>query len=181
MWIYIYIRQYNFFQSLTIICMWQKWQRDVTFGQVWWPILRICALQLIHAHTQQWTHTHREHTPGEVGSYGAWGAVGGSVPCSRAPRRGNESGERALYIHFPTYNPCRTWNLNPQPLDYESDSLTVRPQLSRIYIYIYIYIFFQIHIKYIFTFSYWIPLHFEYIYSIYIYKCVCVCVCVCTL
>ncbi len=27
---------------------------------------------------------------------GAWGAVGGSVPCSRAPRRGIEDGERAV-------------------------------------------------------------------------------------
>ncbi len=34
-------------------------------------------------------HTHREHTPGAVGSHlccGARGAVGGSVPCSRAPQ-----------------------------------------------------------------------------------------------
>ncbi len=56
------------------------------------------------------THTHREHTPGAVGSYlccGAWGAVGGSVPCSRASRRGIEGGERALYIHSPTYNRCQ--------------------------------------------------------------------------
>ncbi len=39
--------------------------------------------------TQQWTHTHREHTPGAVGSHlccGARGAVGGLVPCSRAPQ-----------------------------------------------------------------------------------------------
>ncbi len=46
----------------------------MTCGQVWWPILRICALHLTHSmctHTQQWTHTHttwthththREHT-----------------------------------------------------------------------------------------------------------------------
>ncbi len=34
-------------------------------------------------------NTHREHTPGAVGSHlccGARGAVGGSVPCSRAPQ-----------------------------------------------------------------------------------------------
>ncbi len=29
----------------------------------------------------------------------------------------------------PTNNPCRTWDSNPQPLDYESDSLTIRPRL----------------------------------------------------
>ncbi len=62
-------------------------------------------------HTAVNTHTHREHTPrasGQpVGSHlccGARGAVGGSVPCSRALKV-----ERALDIHSPpTYNPCRT-------------------------------------------------------------------------
>ncbi len=59
---------------------WQEKKRkgkDVTCGQVRWPILGICVLHLTHpsAHTQQWvvnkhthththTHTHREHTPG---------------------------------------------------------------------------------------------------------------------
>ncbi len=27
--------------------------------------------------------------------------------------------ERALVIHCPTNNPCRTWDSNPQPLDYK--------------------------------------------------------------
>jgi len=31
----------------------------------------------------------------------------------------------------PTYNPYRTWDSNPQPLCYESDSLTIRPQLPQ--------------------------------------------------
>ncbi len=70
----------------------KRCESDVTYGQEWWPILGICALHLSHpkcTHTQQWTHTHREHTPGAVGSHlccGAQGAVGGSVPCSRAPQ-----------------------------------------------------------------------------------------------
>ncbi len=40
-------------------------ESEVTCGQVW-PILWICALHLthpVHTHTQQWTHTHCEHTP----------------------------------------------------------------------------------------------------------------------
>ncbi len=40
-------------------------ESEVTCGQVWWPILRICALQLTHpkwTHTQQWTHTHTPWT-----------------------------------------------------------------------------------------------------------------------
>ncbi len=50
------------------------------------------------AHTQQWTHTHSEHTPGAVGSHlccGVRGAVEGLVPCSRAPCCGIEGGESA--------------------------------------------------------------------------------------
>ncbi len=31
--------------------------------------------------------------------------------------------ERVLVIHSPTYNPCRTWDSNPQPSGYKSDSL----------------------------------------------------------
>ncbi len=40
-------------------------ESEVTCGQVCGPILWICALHLTHpsAHTQQWTHTHCEHTP----------------------------------------------------------------------------------------------------------------------
>ncbi len=37
--------------------------------------------------------------------------------------------ERALVIHSPTDNPCRTRDSNSQPLDYESDPLTIRPRL----------------------------------------------------
>ncbi len=29
----------------------------------------------------------------------------------------------------PTNNPCRTWDLNPQPSAYKSDSLSIRPRL----------------------------------------------------
>ncbi len=42
-----------------------KSESDVTCGQVWLPILGICALQLTHpkcTHTAVNTHTHREHT-----------------------------------------------------------------------------------------------------------------------
>ncbi len=37
--------------------------------------------------------------------------------------------ERSLVIHSPTNNPCRTRDSNPQPLDYKSNSLTIRPRL----------------------------------------------------
>ncbi len=78
-----------------------KKKGDVTYGKVWLPILGISALHLPiqSAHTQQWTHTHREHTPGAVGSH--------------MLRR-----------------PGSSWVLKvEQPLDYESNSLTIRPRL----------------------------------------------------
>ncbi len=51
----------------------------------------LCIYPIQSAHTQQWTHTHTHTpwTPGAVGSHSccdARAAVGGSVPCSRAPR-----------------------------------------------------------------------------------------------
>ncbi len=92
------------------------------------------------AHTQQWINTHREHTPGAVGSRlccGAQGAVGGSIPCSSTPQswywrwrasaqvhlsRGIEGGERALYIHSLHLQFLPDRDSNSQPFDYESDS-----------------------------------------------------------
>ncbi len=92
----------------------------------------LCIYPILSAHTQQWTHTHHEHTPGAVGSHlccGARGAVGGSVSCSRAPQSWYWGWRECCTFTPPTYNSCRTWDSNPQPLNYESDSLTIRPWL----------------------------------------------------
>ncbi len=86
----------------------------------------------MHTHTHTHTHTHRGHTPGAVGSHfccGAQGAVGGSLPCSRAPQLWYWGWRQCWLFTPPTYNPCQTWDSNPQPLDYKSDSLTIRPRL----------------------------------------------------
>ncbi len=50
--------------------------------------------------------------------------------------------ERALVIHSPTNNPCRTWDSNPQPLDYKSDSLTIRPQLPLMWCWLCVLMYF---------------------------------------
>ncbi len=85
---------------------------DMTFGQVWWPILRICALHLTHptcTHTAVNTHTPWTHTrssgqsfmlrhPGSSWWFGAL-LKDTSVVVLRV--------ERALYIHSSTYNSCR--------------------------------------------------------------------------
>ncbi len=60
---------------------------------------------------------------------GARGAVGGSVPCSRAPQSWYWGWRERCTP--PTYNSCRTWDSNSQPLGYESNSLTIRPRLPQ--------------------------------------------------
>ncbi len=113
--------------------------RDV--WQVWWPILGICALHLTHPseHTQQWvvnkhTHTHT-HTaasgqpfmlrhPGSSWGYGALLKGLTSVVVLRV--------EESIGHSLPPLTiPCRTWDSNPQPLGYKSDSLSIRPRLPR--------------------------------------------------
>ncbi len=106
----------------------------MTYGQVWWPILRICALQLTHpkcTHTP-WTHTHTHtHTVNSrqqfilqhSGSSWGFGALlkGTSVVVLRV--------ERALDIHSPQLQFLPARDSNPQPFDYKSDSLAIRPRL----------------------------------------------------
>ncbi len=86
------------------------------------------------------THTHREHTPGAVGSQycGARGAVGGSLPCSRAPQSWYWRWRERCTFTPPTNNSCRTWDSNLRLSGYKSDSLSIRPQLSRQYIYFWL-------------------------------------------
>ncbi len=52
-------------------------ESDVTYSQVWWPILGIRALHLPiqSAHTQQWTHTHTVNTHPEQ-----WAAIYAVAP-----------------------------------------------------------------------------------------------------
>ncbi len=95
--------------------------------QVWWPILGICALHLTHP---KCTHTPWTHLEQRAAIYAAAprGAVGGSVPCSRAPQSGYWRWRECCTFTPPTYNSCRTWDSNQQPFTYESDSLTIRPR-----------------------------------------------------
>ncbi len=134
---YIYIYIYNYLLS----------EVKVTYSQVWWPILGIRALHLPiqeHTHIAVNTHTHCEHTPGAVGSHlccGTQGAVGGSVPCSRAPRRGFEGGESAVH------------SLPPPTIRLGVRLSTIRPRLPQIiYICIYIHIYTHIYTLFKYTF-----------------------------
>ncbi len=119
--------------SLQNIHWWAK-GKDVTCGQVWWPMLGICALHLTHpsVHTQQWvvnkhTHTHTVNTHQEL-----WAAINAAAPGEQLGvrclaqgnlSRGIEGGERALYIHSPPTPPtipagaetrtCNLWVTSP--------------------------------------------------------------------
>ncbi len=112
----------------------RKREREVVCGQVWWPILGICPLHLTHpsAHSQQWTHTWSSGQP----YFGARGAVGGSVPCSRvSPQSWYWRWREHLLFTPPTDNPCRTRESNRQPLGYKSNSLTIRPRLPHFFFF----------------------------------------------
>ncbi len=82
----------------------------------------------LHLTHPKWTHT---RSSGQQ-CYSARGAVGGSVPCSRTPQSWYWRRRERWLFTPPTNNPCRTWDSNPQPLNYESDSLTIRPRLPRL-------------------------------------------------
>ncbi len=108
-------------------------ESDVTYGQVWWPILGISALYLTHPKcTHSSEHTQHEHTPGAVGSHlccATRGAVVGSVPCSRAPQSWYWGWRECCTFTPPHLQFLLARDSNSQPLDYESDSLTIRPRL----------------------------------------------------
>ncbi len=94
-------------------------------------ILGICAQHLTHprcTHTQQWTHTRSSghwqpfmlRCPGSSWGFSAL-LKGTSVVVLRV--------KRVLYIHSPHQQNLPAWDSNSQPFNYESDSLTIRPQL----------------------------------------------------
>ncbi len=80
-------------------------------------------------------HTHTVNTPQEqwaaIFCCGTQGAVGGWVPCSRAPQSWYWRWRERCTVTPPTYNSCRTLDLNSQPLGYESDSLTLGHDFPR--------------------------------------------------
>ncbi len=109
----------------------------MTYDQVWWSILGICALHLTHprcTHIAVNTYTVNTHTrssgqlfmrqrPGSSLWFGAL-LKGTSVVVSRV--------ERVLYIHSPHLQFLPARDSNWQPFDYESDSLIIRPWLPHI-------------------------------------------------
>ncbi len=89
----------------------------------------------LHLTHPKWTHTRSSGQP----CYSARGAVGGLVPFSRTPQLWYWRRRECWLFTPPTNNPCRTWDSNPQPLDYKSNSLTIRPRLPQDKVKIHFY------------------------------------------
>ncbi len=93
----------------------------------------------VHTHSIEHTHTVNTHPE-------QWAAIYVTAPGEQLGvrclvqgshlSRGIEGGERQCFtLTPPTYNSCRTWDSNSQPLGYESDSLTIRPRLPPQYVH----------------------------------------------
>ncbi len=100
----------------------------MTCGQVWWPILGICALHLTHpsAHTQQWTHTWSSGQPmlWRPGSSWGFGALLKGLTSVVVLKV-----ERALDIHSPHQQSLPDLRLEPTTFGLQVDSLSIRPRL----------------------------------------------------
>ncbi len=100
-------------------------------------VLGICALHLTHpkcTHTAvnthtPWTHTRSSGQPvlRRLGSSWGFGALLKGLTSVVVLKE-----ERALYIHSPHLQFLPARDSNSHPLDYESDSLTIRPRLPLI-------------------------------------------------
>ncbi len=105
----------------------EDWTLKVTYNQVWWPILGMCAPSKVDTHSSEHTHTHPEQ----------WAAIYAAAPGEHLGARCLDQGhlivelrvERALYIHSIHLQFLPARDSNQQPFDYESNTLTIRPRL----------------------------------------------------
>ncbi len=103
----------------------------VMWGQVWWPILRICVLHLTHTHTHTHTHTVNTHPEQWAGMCAEPKQLWVQCLAQGHLSHGIEGEEGAVHSLPPTYNSCQTRDSNPQPSGYKSDSLSIRPRLPQ--------------------------------------------------
>ncbi len=80
----------------------------------------------LHLTHPKWTHTRSSGQPCYKRPGSSWGFSALLKDTSVVVLRVKST----LYIHSLAYNPCRTGDSNPQPLDYKSDFLTIRPRLQ---------------------------------------------------
>ncbi len=103
-------------------------ESDVTYGQVWLPILGICALHLTHpkcTHTAVNTHTVNTHPEQWAAIYAAAPGEQLGVRCLAQGShlsRGIEGGESTVHSLPPPTIPACTETRTRDLLGYESDS-----------------------------------------------------------
>ncbi len=123
---------------LPFLCNWKwKW-RDIRPSMVThtWNSCSAFNPSKVHTHSSEHTHTPWTHTQSSGQPFmlrrpgNSWGfsalLKGTSVVVLRV--------ERAVYIHSPHLQSLPARHSNPQPLDYEYDSLTTRPRLPQMYV-----------------------------------------------
>ncbi len=103
-------------------------ESDVTYGQsMVTHTLNPCSAfnpSKVHTHSSEHTHPRSSGQPfiSIKCATAAFmlrrpGTVGGSVPCSKAPQSWYWGWRERCTFTPPTYNSCRTWDSNSQPLD----------------------------------------------------------------
>ncbi len=102
--------------TILLVLMLLKVGRDVSYSQVWWPILVLCIYpsKCIHTHPEQWAAIYAAVLPGEQLGVRCL-AQGHLVVVLKV--------ERVLNIHSHHLQSLPDRDSNSQPFDYESDSL----------------------------------------------------------
>ncbi len=107
------------------------WEKEV--GSSVWPSMvthtrNLCSAFNPSKCTHTVVNTHLEQWAANVAVPGEQVGVRCLAQGSHLSR-GIEGGESAGYSPPPTHNPCRTWDSNPRPSGYKSNSLSIRPRL----------------------------------------------------
>ncbi len=108
-----------------------KWKwRDIWPSMVTHTWILCSAFNPSKVHTQQWTHT-PWNNPSSGQPFMLRCPGRGFDGFSRAPQSWYWEWREPLPHSLPTCNSCQTWDLNSQPLDYKSYSLTITVRSHR--------------------------------------------------
>ncbi len=131
--------QYSFFQWKSHL-VWisrenmSEWKWNDVWSSMLTHTLNLCSAFNPFKCSHTVVNTHREHTPVAAGNQccGAWGAVGGLVPCSRVSPQSWYWKRRERWLFTPpTDDSCQTWDSIPWPFSYKSTFLSIRPRLMK--------------------------------------------------
>ncbi len=112
------------------ICWKWKW-RDIRPSMVT-HTRNLCSAFIpskVHTHSSEYTHTVNTHPE-------QWAAIYAAAPGEQLGVRCLAQGHLSRGVEG-GHNSCRTWDSNPRPLGYESDSLSIRPRLPPMFDYVH--------------------------------------------